>query len=328
MSVEIFAILRALKQCLPGFSFASVREFGDADWRFPKGRSKTRMADIFSDVREAAGWRDKVFKAGASETLCAYPILRHFLEVVTPCSCIQKERASFIAACRVVDLMQAAKSGQCRLAVPALKRAVRVFFQRHLQAYGQELVRPKHHDMLHTTRQAEEDGFWLDCFVHERKHQLIKDASQSITNTRNFEKASLATVLTKTMENLSGISGTGLVQPCARSPELSAAFGAPSEVAQQLRFDYMYVSVGDLLFIGDAACIVEACVLVGSTLALLVNRLGLLERPSDTSSRWARTTEKDLLEMAAGFVHAACWYYRGDGSVIALGTSPLPVQPG
>ena len=53
-----------------------------------------------------------------------------------------------------------------------------------LAAAGIIEVIPKHHYMFHMTRKAEEDGIWLDCFVHERKHQLIKDCSDDIKNTQ------------------------------------------------------------------------------------------------------------------------------------------------
>ena len=44
--------------------------------------------------------------------------------------------------------------------------------QRRNAAYPEVEAKPKHHGAMHA---AEVEEFMLDCFVHERKHQDVKD---------------------------------------------------------------------------------------------------------------------------------------------------------
>ena len=321
MNTEIYAFLRAVAQCTPGFRYATMAAFCEADWSWPRARGKMKLADLFSEVRESSSLRDQSFKAGASETLSVYPVIRYFIEVaVAPTAKIPQERASFLSFCRVVDLMQAAKAGDARSLTQELQHECSRSLRLHLAAYGPELVRPKHHYLQHLTKQASEDGFWLDCFVHERKHQIVKDAATHIKNTRSFEHSVLSTVLNATIEQMEKVVPSGLLPPTASHPDLSSAFGAPCRVSNQMRFGFVYIGVGDFLFLGRSACLVEACVAVGDDLQCIVCPLELLDRPSGSTSVWRRTEGMELLKPSCLMRHAACWTKRDDGCFVALGS--------
>ena len=106
-----------------------------------------------------------------------------------PRGLIPAETASFLAVCRVLDLMDTIKkSGVGDRILRELKQEVARNLRLHVAAYGCDWVKPKHHYMIHMPRQVEEDGVWLDCFVHERKHQVIKEAASHIKNTTSYEK--------------------------------------------------------------------------------------------------------------------------------------------
>ena len=317
---ETFALLRALSQDNPLFSYAFLTDFCSADWKWPKARGSAKVSDIFSPGREAAGSKDQMFKAGASEMLSVYPLIRYFLEVCVPADAVTKEKTSFVECCHVVDLMQGVKQHGGLHLLPDLKARIRSFFRSHVDAYADELVRPKHHYMWHMTKQVDEDGFWLDCFVHERKHQLTKDCYNHIKNTSDFEASVLSTVLNATIERLHTISPNELLQPDAVSAEMSNAFGMPCRVSNQVRFNFVYIVVGDLLFCGMNACLVDACVCYGGNFALLVRSLTLVERPTRTTSRWTPTYVTEMMVLNPGLVrHAACWHERADGTIVALG---------
>ena len=328
MCCEIFALLRALKRFYCGrprgarpFSFEILREFVGSDWKWPRGRGNPQRAmDVFSDVRETSGWKESKFKAGASEVLLVYPLIRHFLDVVVPADVLVRERTSFNLCCEVVDLTQCVKLRGMRH-MPELKRQINAFLKSHVEAYAQEFVIPKHHYMCHMTRQAEEDGVWLDCFVHERKHQVTKDCSESIKNTVDFEGSVLTTVVHATIERLRhSVAPDELLEPTAPCQELSDAFHVPCRVSNWMRFQFVRIAVGDLLFCGEGACLVEACVTSGEEFALLVEPLALIERPSRTTSRWGRSRAKEMLRLAPGLTHhAACWHMRSDATILALG---------
>ena len=140
-----------------------MRAFLEADWQYPRSRTRPNLPAAFSAVREDASKKDNIFKAGASETLALYPVLRYFLEVAVPADCIRAERASFLSVCHVLDLIASVKNTAREEACRRLDAVVNEFFGLHLEAYGTELVRPKHHYMHgHLTRQVMADHFWLD----------------------------------------------------------------------------------------------------------------------------------------------------------------------
>eukprot|EP00969_Alexandrium_andersonii_P056954 2511570-Alexandrium_andersonii.AAC.1 len=52
--------------------------------------------------------------------------------------------------------------------------------------------KPKHHYMVHLPRQNDRDQVVLDCWVLERKHQVIKMSCEWVGNTSNFEHSTIA----------------------------------------------------------------------------------------------------------------------------------------
>ena len=105
--------------------------------------------------------------------------------------------------------------------------------------------------------------------------------------------------------------------PCTDSPELSAATGSPCKVANEMRYELQYIHRGDLMFAESSACMVEACVQRGEELAVLARSLVLIDRPSQTMSRW-NLSSIGLLDLSNACRPAACWYEANDGTVVAL----------
>jgi len=151
----------------------------------------------FNASRETASLAAGSFKAGASELLCVYPLLRHFAEqIVKPTGKIPQELASFLACCNLVDVMSQAKYRGADVALAQRFDDLAAKFRRlHGLAYQHVHIRPKHHFLQHVATQWHEDGFVLDCFVHERKHQCIKAEANPIKNTTAFERSVLAATL-------------------------------------------------------------------------------------------------------------------------------------
>ena len=319
MNTEIYAVLRALFQGWPGFKYAVLREWCEADWAWPKSRSKANLGEVFSDVRESASHAARQFKSGASETLAVYPLVRYFIEAVVPADRIVSERSSFFAACDVIDLMQSAKRKSDRLVLRDLLRKVGSFFEAHIRAYGQQYIRPKHHYMFHMTKQAEEDGFWLDCFVHERKHQLAKSCAHHIENTSSFELTLLRSVTHCAFEQWQDVEATCLLPPTAESSDLSIAFDRPCVIANHMRWHLLHISVGDVLFIAHVACLVDGCLLLGEEYGLLVQRMGLVDKVSPTASLWQRTSREAVILTPGTVRHAACWHRTPGGDLVIIG---------
>ena len=201
LNFEIFAVLQAVAR-KSAFRYAVLQEFCCAAWCWPRHRRNTAIGEVFSETREKASLGVRSFKAGASETLAVYPIIRYFLETAIASDDLKAEVQSFRSCCAILDHMLIAKRDCSKQNVERLTPCIRKFWADHLAAYGDTHIRPKHHYLWHIVDQPLADGFWLDCFTHERKHQCTKDCAQSIENTTGFEKSVLTTVLNCTIEHL------------------------------------------------------------------------------------------------------------------------------
>jgi hypothetical protein len=315
-NTELYLVLKAIASCMPGFKYSTMKEFCSAAWGRPCTRNAA-IGEVFSEVRESASKDAEIFKAGASETLSVYPVVRHFLEKFVPLRLMAKERSSFLALCDILDSMQACKAAFDLQQLSSMKMQVRVFLRLHIDAHGVKYIRPKHHYMFHMFRQPEEDLIWLDCFVHERKHQLTKGLADVVKNTREFESSVLMAVLNATVENLRDVFASGLLPPVAASHELTVALGMPCQVSHRMKYNFTTYGSGDVLFCGTGAVVVEASVDVGGTMALLARRLVLIEQSSPTTSLW-RTAEQILVEMHSTFRHVHCWHMTSAGDVVVL----------
>ena len=235
MNVEIYLVLEALAKSMPGFSYAVVADFASCDWRFP--RSSGSLAYTLSPAREKSSRKDCLFKASATEVLKLYPILRYFVQTVVLKAGLAREACeSFLALCRVVDLMQRTKWHVKDSILRRLDEAIDAFEAIHCAFYGNEHLRPKHHYLFHITEQPRRDRFWLDCYTHERKHQLIKAAIQDIDNLASYERSCLKMVLAKTISQQCDF-GLSKMEPPIQTHNLEVFGGAPCEVSRSMRFE-------------------------------------------------------------------------------------------
>ena len=109
----------------------------------------------------------------ASEFLSVGPLIRKWLEdVVKPKGICIAHVTSLLLAISVTDLLLQVNTGciNPRMLANALAR----HYAAHIIAYGFALFKPKHHFMLHLPEQLEYSSFLISCFVHERKHKIIK----------------------------------------------------------------------------------------------------------------------------------------------------------
>lgn len=118
---------------------------------------------------------------------------------------IEKELASFAAACRCIDLLQVAKRGVAASGEVAaeLARASAEHLEIHKAAYGTTHLRPKHHWVMDVPAQICRDGLVLDSFIIERIHLQVKSVAEHIRNTTCFERSVLAGVLNLQAQRLS-----------------------------------------------------------------------------------------------------------------------------
>ena len=160
-----------------------------------------------------------------------------------------------------MDLLVQANSGSVPPAM--LADAIARHYAAHVVAYGYTVFVPKHHFMLHIPRQLERFKFLIACFVHERKHKVVKRwAVQLCTgNDRNYERSLLEEC---TLAHFNSLKAP-LLKPCllettAATPKVVAAlrsYGFPSAesalAGRFLRVQGRSTAIGDVaLYRGDS----------------------------------------------------------------------------
>ena len=124
-------------------------------------------------VQERKENKDVRPAGSASEFVSAGPVVRKWLEdVVKPTGVCPAEVASILLCIAVMDLLCECATG---LVTPAmLADAMALHYAAHVAAYGYTLFVPKHHYMLHIPAQLAKFKFLVQCYVHERKHKILK----------------------------------------------------------------------------------------------------------------------------------------------------------
>lgn len=173
-------------------------------------------------------------KCSASELLGLHSLLRHFVQTrVDPQPGVEKELASFAAACRCIDLLLLAKRGVAASGevAEALARASAEHLELHKAAYGTAHLRPKHHWVMDVPAQLRRDGLVLDSFIIERIHLQVKSIAEHIRNTSCYERSVLAGVLNLQAKRLSkalqqvGLEGRQVLWPGTQDVLVSDRMG-------------------------------------------------------------------------------------------------------
>lgn len=153
-----------------------------------------KLQGIFNDHRDAASRRAKSFKCQASEGLSLYPIISVFLiTTVLPTGKCVAECQCYLALANLIDLVM----GTAALNIDPndLRDAVNEFLQKCIAAGWRQHMHPKFHWLVHLPHHLDRFGFLPTCFVHERKHKLVKRYSNDIKNTSQFEKSVVTQIL-------------------------------------------------------------------------------------------------------------------------------------
>ena len=323
MNVEVFLLLRDFKRAVPHFSYAVIQTLLAADWAFPRHLKcaglQSRIASCFNDKHEASSVDNQSLKSNASETLSLYPLIRYWVEIETLVDeLIPAQKTSFLSLCKVADLLQEAKSmeGACARVDQQMRVEVSRYLECHKAAYGDAFVKPKHHFLHH----LEVSEFYLDCFVHERKHKIVKQAAKDIQNTTDFEGSALLVILNATHGQMNTWTLNALREPVALHEELSTAVGAPCHVSNNMRWHVMAIGVGDVFLLpNDSAVQIEACIRVANdeqNLGCVVRELTLVDRMSPYRARWRKAAGLSLFTPVPQMRGAKCWFNRDDDLIV------------
>jgi hypothetical protein len=193
-------------------------------WRFPAKVVNSSLKDLFAKKRKDSNNKAGTFKCSASEGLAVYPVLAFFVQaVVQPSGLCLKECKAFLGLADVLDLLQAVPKG---LTTPAqLRAAIAAFLQASMDAGWEGHMQPKFHWLVHLPRHLARFGILPTCWVHERKHKVVKRYANDILNTRFYEKSVLGEVCCHNLAFLSqpGVFDltVGLVSPRKASAKLT-----------------------------------------------------------------------------------------------------------
>ena len=310
---EVFALITRCKHL--GCSAEALRRFMQSDgWRFPRWRhSKSRLAaEVFNPKRSP----ETKIKAGASELLNAYGQIRYFVEAHIPLDhpSVAKEKASFLACCKVVDLILEAKKADdaARYAEP-LQRQLEQFFRLHKAAYQDVLLKPKHHWAMDLPEQLLRDDAIFDAFALERLHLRAKRIAQNVRNCgSNMEIAILEGVLAQQIQK---INAGDLANGLRGREEILADF-ADTVTAPGLHWNGLLVSSGDLIFEGGILGeVVAAARRRGQPPYIIVQLLEHVERVTPHCSTWRSTDEVAMFFSISSLRFPQMWKHEEGGVV-------------
>ena len=311
-SVETHLLLTSCQKV--GVTFERVEAFlKQSKWQYPQAaRQKSKaLHRIFSEHREDSCAAAQKLKCSASELLGVYALIRFFVVTEVPHHpSVKQQLESFFAACRVIDLIVAAKNGFIDSAKAAsdLRAAQQDHLARHLLIYGTEWVKPKHHFMLDIPEQITQFNAVLDCFVTERCHLKVKPIAENVLNTSCFERSVLEGVICTHHRDAAD------PEFCVNGLRGQTAAMDGIMVADKLEYFGLHLHVGDMLRRQDAFGTCVAC-LLDDKLYALVDVHRVVSAISPNSARCSRPIQRAVWALA-NVSTVAAWCDDGDERVV------------
>ena len=157
-------------------------------WKWPRAYASGSKV-----CQAGTGSTDYSPSGTASEYLSICPVLANYMQaVVLPMGICVDEAKSMIALCDVADLLLLAMHGKCT--PDQLEAATNTYNAAHATAYDTSLWKPKKHYKEHMPDMLRKHGFLIACFVHERKHRMIKRFAIGRHNDKAFDRGVLEEV--------------------------------------------------------------------------------------------------------------------------------------
>ena len=195
------------------------------NFNWPKRISgSTNLHEIFSKARSRSHRAAKHLKAQASDCLSIYPVLALFIHtVVLPSGQCDDACNAALALFDVMDFIKSIPRGG--IEPDMISAAVHSFMELFVKAWGVDKTHSKFHWLLHLADCLANIGILLSCFVHERRHRLIRKYAGDAYNTGTYEHTLLAEAVCHHLGNLEskdnfdfsvGIGNSRLCQPNMR----------------------------------------------------------------------------------------------------------------
>ena len=153
-----------------------------------------RLATLFEAAKFKRDKSSGHFRCSASDALSLYPLVCWIAATFwIPFGRCVRECVAFIAVCDVIDALH--YNHMSSVTADLLRARVDKFTDAYVAAFGVEYVIPKVHWCLHYALEKQRFGLLLSCFVHERKHRVVKRYANHILNTIVFERSVLSEMI-------------------------------------------------------------------------------------------------------------------------------------
>ena len=165
---------------------STYSELGQYIARFTLPKKAVSITRLFTDAANKNNLRKGGFICSGSEFLMLTPIaLRYFERVVAARDQCMPWVVSLIAVLKVVVMLIRLKT--CSVSDVALTEAIKTHLVLFKAAYGEDGIRPKHHQALHLGPMLARFPFLLSTFVNERRHRVVKKHTRDRRNLRSFD---------------------------------------------------------------------------------------------------------------------------------------------
>ena len=181
-------------------SLEIVQKFGKL-WVLPKAHGK--VSDMY--FQEELTGTDHV-RHFASDVLGMVHLLYAFLiEKVRPTGVILEHIECFTKLFEIITLLRRGIRG-----VEKLRQAIQEHADLFIKIYGEDVIKPKFHQLLHIADDMLFLGEMISCFVTERKHKDLRECSKGVFN--EIEHTVVHEFLNKTVQNYMSQSNNFLPQ--------------------------------------------------------------------------------------------------------------------
>lgn len=208
-------------------------------WTWPKLVGTATGKDVFSTKRIKPCLETSVLACQASECVSFYPIIANYIQeglLHNPSPAIQSHGRCFMLLVTIIEMIL----NSCRYAIDgsALSDVVKAYMEMFRELYGDDLMPPKFHQLVHFVRFIIDLGWFPNCWVLERKHRVAKRYAGLNLNSRAKKVGYSAAVLREvTVRHLSKLQRADSVhfreEACLISPK-----AAPGRLARLLTGEF------------------------------------------------------------------------------------------
>ena len=320
MSTSIWLVLEACSQHLRGNYWCDDFVAHLDACQFPlyyngAGRGLHRLFSRAMVRRHKNGNR---IVANASHQFMLYPLVRDFaVKVAKDNPPLQEDVAVFVAACKVIDLITAAKYNRysTRECKPMLLIAIQEWQDLHKLRYGTRYFRPKFVWLWAIARKFADQAWVFDMWTIERLHRRLRPQAELVKNLTTFEESVLFRVVDAQVCDLRCVADLqALRHSLVGTRELTIEIdGVVAKAADKCCSDGRHHSCDDIVVSqAGLAAIILACILSDGRLLLKVELLRSVGK-----SVWARTTQQAIW-LALDVTQPTAWRQLDDGRLFVI----------